>query len=113
MIIRRRLNPGQPGTKKLVSMYGEQLVCVRYRYDTEKNEVIKTVEIVVERKNWKKGNNRIPGNKVLSLRIAFDESHLRRLVKAAGGRWNKRRKVWELPYKDIKALGLESRILED
>ena len=25
--------PGQKGTKKLTALYGEKLVCVRYRYD--------------------------------------------------------------------------------
>ncbi len=27
------LKPGQRGTKKLSELYGDQLVCVRYRYD--------------------------------------------------------------------------------
>lgn len=98
MIIRRRLNAGQPGTKKLVEKYGEDLVCVRYRYDTEKNEVVKTVELVIERKSWQKQDQRIPDNKIMQLQIAYEETHLRRLVKAAGGRWNRQRKVWEIPY---------------
>jgi hypothetical protein len=30
------LKPNQPGTKKWLEKYGENLICVRYRYD-EKN----------------------------------------------------------------------------
>jgi len=30
-----RLKPGQNGTKKIVEKYGDALVCVRYRYDSE------------------------------------------------------------------------------
>jgi hypothetical protein len=31
------LQPDQKGTKKLLAQYGEQLVCVRYRYDAPAN----------------------------------------------------------------------------
>lgn len=33
MQARKKLKPGQDGTKSLVRQYGEQLICVRYRYD--------------------------------------------------------------------------------
>jgi hypothetical protein len=33
----KTLVPGQQGTKKLYNKYGKNLVCVRYRYDEEKN----------------------------------------------------------------------------
>jgi hypothetical protein len=33
MITRLKLKPRQKGTKKLLSEYGDALVCVRYRYD--------------------------------------------------------------------------------
>jgi len=33
MEVRATLLPGQDGTKQLQKLYGEQLVCVRYRYD--------------------------------------------------------------------------------
>ena len=29
---------GQPGTQKLLQLYGARLLCVRYRYDEEKQE---------------------------------------------------------------------------
>ena len=33
MEIKATLAPGQNGTKRLLKEYGDQLVCVRYRYD--------------------------------------------------------------------------------
>jgi hypothetical protein len=42
------LKPGQPGTKKWVEKFGQNLVCVRYRYDKSNRRKLKTVEIVVE-----------------------------------------------------------------
>jgi hypothetical protein len=36
MQARKTLRPGQDGTKSLLDKYGEQLLCVRYRYDDER-----------------------------------------------------------------------------
>jgi len=47
MKVRRKLLPGQPGTSKLLDQYGEDLVCVRYRYDAEQKIRLKTIEIIV------------------------------------------------------------------
>jgi len=33
-------------------------------------------------------------------------------VKAAGGVWNRGKKVWELPYREVKGLNLYERITE-
>jgi hypothetical protein len=35
MEIRLTLRPGMPGTKKLLARYGERLVCVCYRMESE------------------------------------------------------------------------------
>lgn len=50
VITRLKLKPGQKGTKALVEKYGDALVCVRYRYDEASRTRIKTVELVVEKK---------------------------------------------------------------
>ena len=39
------LKPGQRGTKRLLAEYGDRLVCVRYRYDAERNKRFKTVAL--------------------------------------------------------------------
>ena len=36
MDVKATLLPGTNGTKSLLKQYGEQLVCVRYRYDKRK-----------------------------------------------------------------------------
>ncbi|MEF3274571.1 MAG: hypothetical protein K6356_09260 [Chloroflexus sp.] len=52
MRTRLKLKPGQRGTKKLHAQYGDRLVCVRYRYDTENGRRLKTIELIVEEKAW-------------------------------------------------------------
>jgi len=107
----RKVLPGNPGTKKLMEKYGDRLVCVRYRYDEERRERLKTVELIEERKTWRRDDSRIPANKIVSIRIAYGEVHLGRLVKAAGGSWNRQKRVWELPYREVQALDLEERMV--
>ena len=52
MPIRSTVHPGQRGAKKLLAQYGEQLVCVRYRYDDQRQKRLKTVELIVEEEEW-------------------------------------------------------------
>src|SRR5476651_2730552 len=49
---RLTLKPGQYGTKSLVKKYGDDLICVRFRYDAKSQQRIKTVELVIERSPW-------------------------------------------------------------
>ncbi|MEZ4528664.1 MAG: hypothetical protein R2941_22350 [Desulfobacterales bacterium] len=135
MEIRRTLHPGQPGTKKYVDQYGESLVCIRYRYDAVRNTRLTTVELIAEERPWKRHSEKIPKslknekqeseitapgslnmtefsqNQLLSVRIKYGEAELGRLVKAAGGRWNREKKVWELAHRDVAALGLLDRVV--
>lgn len=112
MKIKRKLLPGQPGTKQWLEKYGQDLVCVRYRYDKERRRKLTTVEIIVEESTWEKNPQRIPANKIMYIRVNYGEVYIAKLVKAAGGRWNKGAKLWELAYKDVLALGLEDRIVD-
>ena len=52
MRARAKLQPGQPGTKALMKIYGDRLVCVRYRYDRERQKRYKTVELIVDEAEW-------------------------------------------------------------
>jgi hypothetical protein len=38
------------------------------------------------------------------------ESGVQRKVKAAGGKWDKQRRVWLLPLSHVRDLGLDDRI---
>ena len=101
-----------PGTKRWMLKYGEDLYCVRYRYDIESKERITTVEIIVDRSKWEVNNKKIPKNKMIEIDLRYEETDLRRLVKNAGGRWNREKKVWEMAYGEILSLGLTKRIIK-
>ena len=107
------LKPGQPGTKKWVEKYGEKLFCVRYRYDIERRRKMKTIELIVEESQWQANVNKIPRNKIINLRVDYQETGTRKLIRAAGGRWNREKKVWELPYGEVLDLGLTNRIIKE
>ena len=53
MRVQATLQPGQEGTKKLLDQYGDQLVCVRSRYDEAQQRRLKTVELTVEETPWR------------------------------------------------------------
>jgi len=99
--------PGQKGTKELLLKYGEQLVCVRHRYDEQRRRRLKTVELVVEEREW------MPEETRVLVRVAWGEKELGIKVKRAGGVWLPERKLWELPYGKVVELGLEERMVRE
>lgn len=111
MKIQRTLLPGQPGTKKWIERFGNDLVCVRYRNDLERNEKWITAEIIIERQEKKSEKGRIPINKIMDIRIEYGERELAQKVKSLGGRWDRQNKVWRLSYKYVRILHLEDRIV--
>ena len=113
MTTRLKLKPGQKGTKRLLEKYGDSLVCVRYRYDEESRTRIKTVEIVVEKKDWTPPPPRLVSDKIVPVRIAFAESAFKQMAKAAGGRWDPEARLWFIPYREIKGTALEKHIVLD
>lgn len=50
--IRRTIRPGRKGTHKLQRIFGERLVCVRYRYDEAAGRRYTTVELIVDSGPW-------------------------------------------------------------
>lgn len=102
-----KLNPGQRGTKKLHREYGEQLVCVRYRYDDQRKQRFKTIELIVDTVPWEPKVHAPDPNQVVYLHLDDRDEPVRRQVRQAGGRWNLDRKLWALPYQRVKELGLE------
>ena len=96
MAYTRKLLPGQPGTKKLLEKFGEDLFCVRYRYDAKKKRKIKTVELIIEQDYWEGNQKEIAPDEIVYIRVGFGETDLRKKVKAAGGRWDGDKKLWQL-----------------
>ncbi len=124
MKIRVVLKPGKRGTKSLVKEYGQQLICVRYRYDYIKKKKYKTIELIISEENWQppmphpdeerakqveKGYSM--ENKV-KLRIALDEQQLQRKVKKQGGIWSKKDQAWLINESAARKAGLTSRIVD-
>ena len=113
MRTRLHLKPGQKGTKQLLAQYGDRLVCVRYRYDAQRNKRFKTVELIVAERDWDPPAPRLADDTRVAVRVDFAEVELRQRMKQAGGTWNPDRRVWELRYADVVALKLEARIAEE
>jgi len=110
MRARSKLNPGQPGTLKLVRQYGDRLVCVRYRYDALKRRRYTTAEIVVDESEWDPLPSATARRERVPVRIAIQETTLREKAKTAGGRWDPNQRVWMLPMEQVIQLGLTNRV---
>ena len=113
MKVGRIVSPGQPGTKKLVERYGDNLLCVRYRYDDQKKTMYKTIEIIIDEKPWQRKSPKVQNYETMDIRIGFNEVELRSRIKECGGKWDPQKKVWQLPYRRIKELDLLDRIVND
>ena len=111
--VRLHLKPGQKGTKQLLAQYGDRLICVRYRYDAQQKKRLKTVEILVAERDWEPPRPRFAHDQIVGLRVAFADVAVRDRVKQAGGTWNPERRVWQLRYDRVVALGLTTRIVDD
>ena len=74
----KKLLPVQPGTKRLAGQYGEDHVCVRYRYEPEEDMVVKTIELVAGRTLRRATKSRIPTNRLVNVRVEFGETGLGR-----------------------------------
>jgi hypothetical protein len=93
----KKLYPGQPGTKRLVSQYGSRLVCLRYRYDAAQGKRFKTVAIIIEEADWQPPARPFQADEIVAVRIGLEELQWRQRVKTAGakgiptgnsGNWN-------------------------
>lgn len=113
----KTVKPGRSGSARWVHKFGDKLIAVRYRYDTRRGMRYTTVELVVDTCPWLPGT-RFPsgpdpdglGPETVFVRISYSEEALRERVKAAGGRWDKNRKAWEVRLEHVTRLGLRDRI---
>jgi len=70
---------------------------------------LKTIELVIEEVPWKPAV-RLQDSDIVPLAVNFGEEGLRKQVKAAGGKWDSKAKLWRAPYGAIKGTVLEERI---
>jgi hypothetical protein len=71
------------------------------------------VEILVAERGWEPPRPRFAHDQIVGLRVAFADMAVRGRVKQAGGTWNPARRVWQLRYGRMAALGLHSRIIDE
>jgi hypothetical protein len=110
MTTRVKLKPGQNGTKSFTEKYGDALVCVRYRYDAQKQKRYKTIEIIVSEADWTPPPPKYPDSTLVALKIGVKETALQTQVKSVGGRWDREQRVWIVPYGCIRGTKLEKFI---
>ncbi len=88
----------------------EKLVCVRYRYDKVR------AELIVDEVSWtpKEAVRNGPADRKPSDRVGvpidYHEVELREEVKAVGGIWRPKQKRWEMSYGTTATLNLANRI---
>jgi hypothetical protein len=95
MRTRLALLPGDHGARRLYEQYGEQLVCVRYRYDEQLQKRFKTVELIIKEYDWKPQEKIQPTDAVVQIRATPSELKIRRQVKQVGGVLKPQLRVWE------------------
>ncbi len=105
------LLPSDRGARRLYEQYGEQLVCVRYRYDEQLQKRFKTVELIIKEYDRKPQEKIQLTDTVVPIRVAPAEWEGRQQVKQVGGIWNPQLQVWELRHDRVIDLGLAGRIV--
>jgi len=107
------LKPGQKGPKQLLAQYGDRLVCVRSRDDAQRKKRFKTVELIVAERGWEPPAPRFAADAMVGVRVGLAERELQPQVKPAGGKWHRRRQVWELRDDHVVAHRWEARMVEE
>ena len=120
MQVRTVRKPGEPGTQRLVAKFGDRLVSVRYRYDPQKGKRYKTVELIIAEEDWQPPKPAVldrapeparPTTPMVPLRIHYTEKDLQRKIKAIGGTWDARKKLWYAPEEYVRRIGLTKRVV--
>ena len=102
----KKLSPNQRGAVALTQQYGDALVCVRHRQDAAGAFRYTTVELLVQCRAIAARNNHSVG-----VRIDFRETALRAKIRADGGAWDPRHKLWTVSRRVAAELGLQHRIV--
>jgi len=106
----KRLSPTQPGALKLARRFGDALVCVRYRHDTEKRHRYTTVELVVDQAPIARRQASLDA--IVVVRIPFGDTARQNQARTLGAKWDGRDRVWYMRRSTAKRLGLLKHIVE-
>ena len=122
MEIRTVRKPGDKGTQALLQKYGERLVCIRYRYDPVHKKRFKTIELIIAEQAWQPPEPHPQEDKAtglapkryytrrVGLQVGYQETELRKQIKAAGGMWDPSERLWFVPEEEVRKLGLVQRV---
>lgn len=110
MKARLTLKPTHRKAKKFYRKYGDRLVYVRYRYDAVRQKRFTTVEIIVDEADWLPPRAPLP-EEIVGVRVEKEERDVQLRIKQVGGKWNWRKRVWELRYDAVLELGLRNRMV--
>ena len=106
--VTKKLSPQQPGARKLAQRYGDALVCVRHRQDTDSFIRYTTVELLVEQAPIAR---RPPRPALLCVKLEIGDIEHRRLIIEAGGHWDAKARAWWLPKTAVRQLGLANKVI--
>ncbi len=51
------------------------------------------------------------GERLVCVRVAWNETELRAAVKQAGAIWRPQQKLWEMSWEAVRALGIDNRVV--
>jgi len=71
----------------------------------------KTVEIVVSESDWTPPPAKFPDGALVQLKIGVKETSEQEQVRSVGGRWDRQKQVWIVPYGCIAGTKLEKFII--
>ena len=102
----KTLAPTDRGAIELAQQYGDALVCVRHRTDAKGKVRHTTVELVV-----KSAPIKPRATKIVLVKVEPHERALHSVIKAAGGIWDGRNRLWRLPSRVASILNLRDRVV--
>jgi hypothetical protein len=104
----KTLAPNDRGAIELARRYGDALVCVRHRSDAKGKVRHTTVELLI-------GSEPIRprAHKMVCIQTQPHERTLHSVLKAAGGTWDSKRRVWRLPSRVATILNLRDRVVPE
>lgn len=118
MKVTKTIRNNQSGAKRFKRQWGDNLIAVRYRYDSVHNELVTTIEIEVDRRPapqkgiCQRAYLTAKRSEIVALAIGFHENELRHRVKQAGAKWSKVGKLWLISRNTAISLGFKDRIVE-
>lgn len=105
MEITKTIKAGNAGSKNLQGIYGDSLICVRYRIDAKKKRRYTTVEIIVNEKNIINYN--------VWVQLDIHSLQLRLKLMEEGAKWNTKKRLWKMSIRTAKLNDLENRIVDN